>query len=1013
MLQLTFHELKFRSVSLKYFFHRVKLSAGVNSLAQIAIGFFLLFYSVSYGQDRCSIDRYEKLLNEKFPGRESRDSFEKWMSSRIKQRAPQMAGSETYTIPVVVHIIHNGEAVGTGTNISDAQVQSQINVLNQDFRRLNPDAFKTPGDFTGVAGSMSVEFVLAKRDPLGLFSGGIVRVNGGHTAWNLNDEGIFKGLSFWPSEDYLNIWVVNLSGSDIGYASFPVSNLPGMEDAVNNRLIDGVIIDYKVFGSKNDGFYDLDSRYNVGRTATHEIGHFLGLRHIWGDVSGCGGTDYVDDTPPQNGATFDCPSTHPIISCNNTAKMYQNYMDYTQDACMNLFTKKQVERMVIVMENSPRRKSLATSLGSVAPVYGVECSISILTPQASACPGNVTPEIVLRNLGDQLVESVKIQASIAGVLQPAEFFSVSLNKGESVVLQFPEMQLLPGENKMFAFELQEVNGSADELLINNFSDITATGSAFAGLPLNENFSVFPAGWTTGNPDGLTSWSFSSAGNGSVFMNGFDYEQNGEIDALYSPVFSALTAEALLLQFDVAYARYPGNNNESLSVYVIENCSENFLEGTLIFQKQGTGLASAPDTFSAFVPSSGQWRTENIPLTSFIGKPNLRLAFVFLNGFGNNLFIDELRLRNEAITDLRIVEVVEPSPAVCVGVVSPKVLIANLGSTVLENISGRVQNINGTQQIIPERTINLEPGLTAIISLSEISLKEGMNVLDIEILPAGSPDDQPEDNQLTTFITKITQVDKVPSRENFDGQAKWSSIVTGGTIPWEKINTNNGTSVSYQSYSNEVIGETAWLTSPVMDMKNIIESSLFADFSYGKSGDLSEQVKLVASRNCGISFDEVIYDGPADELSNIPVPGSGNFIPSAESDWSRRFFDISILSGQPQVLFSFIVTNNNGSNLFIDNIEFFADNDPEPKIIKNLFSVYRDENTKQEKITFNLSERGPVRFQMISSAGLTVLDNKYDDILNQTLTLDLNLPSGLYIYRVLISDKYYAVRHFVP
>ncbi|MFZ9980923.1 MAG: M43 family zinc metalloprotease [Cyclobacteriaceae bacterium] len=968
---------------------------------------------ISIGQDRCSIDKYELLLNKKYPGRESKDSFEKWIRGHINHRKSGTAAvfAETYTIPVVVHVIHNGESVGTGTNISDAQIESQISVLNEDFRRLNPDAFKTPNDFLGVAGAMSVEFILAKRDPLGFSSNGIVRVDGDKSAWGLYEEGIFKGLSFWPSEDYLNIWVLNLSGSDIGYASFPVSNLPGMEDAVNNRLIDGVIIDYKVFGSKDYGNFDLDNRYNVGRTATHEIGHFLGLRHIWGDISGCGGTDYVDDTPAQNGATFDCPSTHPIISCNNTAKMYQNYMDYTQDACMNLFTKKQVERMVVVMENSPRRKSLTTSLGSVEPVYGVECSINILTPQASTCPGAVTPEIIIRNLGNQIVESVKIQISVNSILQPAELFSVSLIKGQSITLSFPQIQIPEGETISLAFELVEVNGSPDELSVNNFAAVTSTGSASVMLPVEENFSLFPDKWTIGNPDGLTSWAFSTVGNGSVFLNGFDYEQSGEVDVLFTPVFSTLTSEALLLQFDIAYARYPGNNNESLSVYVIEDCTENFSGGTLIFQKQGSSLASAPDSFSSFIPAAGQWRTENVVLNDFIGKPGLRLAFVFRNGYGNNFYLDELKLRNSLVTDLRVVKLSEPAPAVCLSQINPLVIISNSGTTIIEKISGVIRRTGGTQVPVPEQTINLAPGSTTSINLPAVSLNEGNNSLSIELFPVNSPDAVSVNNQLSATINRISVSDKIPARENFDGANRWTIVPTSDATLWETSNTNKGTSVSYQAFTNEAVGAAAWLVSPVMDMSKVSAASLFADFSYGIPANVAEQVILSASTDCGLTFNETIFEGSADQLSNTGT--GGNFIPATENDWTRRFFDISQLAGQHKVLFSLIVTNNNGNNLFVDNIEFFADNNPEPKTIEDLFSVYRDENTKEEKITFNLTERGPVRFQMFSSAGLTVLDNTYDDILNQTLTLDLDLPSGLYIYRFLISGKYYAVRHFVP
>ena len=526
------------------------LSTILNSVIGLRNGMLCIFLCFSLisnsllAQDRCSITKYEELLNRKFPNRESRDSFEKWMSGNLRQQQTANATSGNYIIPVVVHIIHNGEAVGTGTNLSEAQIQSQIQVLNNDFRRLNADAVKTPSDFTGVAGAFGVEFVLARRSPEGLSSTGIVRINGNKAAWNLDEEGIFKSLSFWPSEDYLNIWVINLSGGDIGYASFPVSNLPGMEDAVNNRLIDGVIIDYKVFGSKDFGSFDLDTRYSTGRTATHEVGHYLGLRHIWGDVSGCSGTDYVEDTPPQNGATFDCPTTHPIISCNNTAKMYQNFMDYTQDACMNLFTKKQIDRMTVVMENSPRRKSLTQSLGSVAPNYNLECALTITTPKNSGCPGELIPQVTLTNLGNLPVVSAKVLPTINGIRKTAITFDVNLSKGESAVLSFPVLIIQPSQTTSFLFELLEVNGVTDELLSNNVRTLTSTAAATTGLPLEENFNNLPSGWSIQNPDGGKTWTFNISGSGSISVQSYDYEQSGELDGLLTPLFNAADATAL-------------------------------------------------------------------------------------------------------------------------------------------------------------------------------------------------------------------------------------------------------------------------------------------------------------------------------------------------------------------------------------------------------------------------------------------------------------------------------------
>ncbi|MEJ0032621.1 MAG: M43 family zinc metalloprotease [Bacteroidota bacterium] len=145
-----------------------------------------------------------------------------------------------------------------------------------------------------------------------------------------------KSLSYWPAEDYLNIWVTNLGGGFLGYAHFPITTLQGT-DPPYDAATDGVVIHYKAFGSSADGSFSLLPQYNLGRTATHEVGHYLGLLHVFGDFSGCGTTDYVDDTPVQSDRTFTCP-TGPLTQCTHHV-MYQNFLDYTDDACMNLFTR--------------------------------------------------------------------------------------------------------------------------------------------------------------------------------------------------------------------------------------------------------------------------------------------------------------------------------------------------------------------------------------------------------------------------------------------------------------------------------------------------------------------------------------------------------------------------------------------------------------------------------------------------------------------------------------------------
>jgi hypothetical protein len=261
------------------------------------------------------------------------DSFTRdWIIRKRSGTSPNNSialTSPVIRIPVVVHVIYNSAE----ENISDAQIRSQIDVLNQDYRRQNPDAVNTPSFFRSVAADCEIEFALATQDPMGNPSSGIVRRHTSMYGFNIDDrvkstaEG---GDDPWNPDTFLNIWVANLSGGILGYSSLPGSP----------RETDGVTIQFTAFGTNGTA----QSPFNKGRTATHEIGHWLNLIHVWGDMD-CG-DDHVDDTPPQKGPNRGCPGGERKTCANSTyGDMYMNYMDFTDDACMNTFTVDQKIRM--------------------------------------------------------------------------------------------------------------------------------------------------------------------------------------------------------------------------------------------------------------------------------------------------------------------------------------------------------------------------------------------------------------------------------------------------------------------------------------------------------------------------------------------------------------------------------------------------------------------------------------------------------------------------------------------
>lgn len=253
------------------------------------------------------------------------------------------------TIPVVVHVVYNVAA----ENISDARIFEQIDVLTEDFRRTNSDVGETPAYFAGIAADCEIQFCLATTDPSGNPTTGITRTSTTKTSFSTSDEmkGATYGKTAWDRNKYLNLWVCDLSGGLLGYAQFPGGA----------ASTDGVVIDYAYFGVTGAA-----APFNLGRTATHEVGHWLNLYHIWGDDgTGCGGSDLVADTPNQADETYGCPGGTIRISCSNgpNGDNFQNYMDYTDDGCMNMFTAGQKTRMQALFAPGGSRNSITTSNG--------------------------------------------------------------------------------------------------------------------------------------------------------------------------------------------------------------------------------------------------------------------------------------------------------------------------------------------------------------------------------------------------------------------------------------------------------------------------------------------------------------------------------------------------------------------------------------------------------------------------------------------------------------------------
>ncbi len=990
----------------------------------IVIGSFPLI-----AQERCSTMEFEKYLHQINPKRESTQQFESWIRKRkseINLRALTNRTSATvYTLPVVVHVIHQGEAIGIGSNITDAQIQSQIDVLNEDFRRLNADASETLVEFMPVADDMEIEFVLAKQDPEGLASNGIVRQLADRSAYGINNALDLSNLSYWPAEDYINIWVTTLGSNLLGFTQFPVSDLPGLEEAPNNRLIDGLVIRYQSFGSIEKGnFPQIQEPFHLGRSTIHEMGHFMGLRHIWGDGN-CNVDDFCDDTPTASADHQGCNLNRE--SCGQLS-MVQNYMDYTDDVCMNIFTTNQKERMRIVMDNSPRRTSLITSIGSQAPVIvaddlGIK---RILDPNSGQCSENFNPVIEVRNYGNNAVTSAKITMISNGVVMETIDLIDNLDPLElDSITFFPPTNLTNGSNEL-EFQITETNGTTDNNNSNDNKTIVYSMFEASGTSFSESFDELPGNWVISNEGGGITWDlidvdgFSNSDNSALGLLHFNYNNGlGQIDRLVSPVKDFSNASNALLSFRYAYTTRTGKADR-LTVAVSSDCGNSFPD--VIFNEAGEDLATANSTSSFFTPNGRfEWRTISINLNDFLGQDRIQIAFIAQNGNGNNLFLDDIALEIENIEDydLAIENILSPQLVGCGEEITPSIMVNNKGSQPINGFQASLTVNGNTQNIAVTETLNSMSSIPVIFD--PVNLIEGKHDFDFNVdITSGEADKNISNNRHIQHHVFSSNTIQIPFRQQFEVESLeetgWSLLNPDNQITWDireaPGNGINNKAAYMNAYNYDTFNAEDGLVSPIIDFSGTNVASMKFKYSYASINNFEDRLEIYASDDCSNPYKFLIYVNPGSNLGLLST--TDEWTPVNESGWATEFISLNSYAGREQVRITFLFKNRYGNNFYLDDIEFFLtsnENIPVPET--NSVIVYPNPLIGESfNVTFNLEQNEDILIALIDSQGRSVFRKTMPNTLNQTYTFEVpNLNDGIYILKA-IGDTFNDHRRII-
>ena len=636
-------------------------------------------------QKKCLTFESLQEYRSKTPGAASDAAFETNLKSAITANAKNGALLSTYTIPVIFHILHQGEPIGTGQNLHAAQIREQLAQLNLDFANAS-------GSKYGVAANTNIQFSLAVIDPQGrkLAEPGIERINRNGRGWqpppydvmgfeNFMDATILPA-TIWNPYAYMNVWITELDDNVLGRATMP--SLSGLNDMVNMGESDnhaGVLLDYRSVGSKTvPGAYGIWG--GQGRTLTHETGHFLGLRHIWGDAD-CG-NDYCGDTPQQKDFTNGCPGALTLTGCEpGINRMYENYMDYSYDNCVNTFTADQVARMQAVMLNSPRRKELATAGTDVAPAFNtvrfenVSFSFSENGVNTSACPAYREVQVNL-NLFEAVQERATLQFSAFGTAQEGIDYelvtpTLTFNPGEAtktLVLRIYDDALAEGDEQIdLLYSINEGSIQAateNQQLTIDISDndgVTAISNTGTITLLQEDFDgnggLGNNSWRVGSflsPAGANQWIFSP--NGGAGFTGYSAHITGNATTGVNSYNTSSASNVLLIS---PLIKAKGISDVSLSFkYKCEGevGADGYLRdyGMLYYSLDGTSFRPLQDVYGDYylfyyTPSLEEF-SEN--LSSVLGDKDFYLAFNWKNnntaGSGKGLTIDDILVTSEAL-----------------------------------------------------------------------------------------------------------------------------------------------------------------------------------------------------------------------------------------------------------------------------------------------------------------------------------------------------------------------------
>ena len=540
------------------------------------------------------------------------------------------------TIPVVIHVIHRTtHNIGIGTNISNEQIEDQLRILNEDYSKTNPEFPNPPRNtFVSLAGNPELQFCLATIDPNGNPTTGITRTPTTKTGWDYDTENndmkqaSTGGIDNWDPLRYLNIWVCNITNASGGGQTLGYAYLPGLQGSSSQSWKDGLVVDYQYFGTTGSV-----SSFSDGRTATHEIGHYLGLNHT-----------FCEDTDSQGNP----------ICCDNDINSYYSWGD---------------------VDDTPATKDIY--YGSVTSSTSNNTCNDLSYSNAFTTNVLDMDENYMSYAANTWMFSQGQVDVMLGTLNASTFQGGRLNlKNSTVTVNCSNIIAASWDcnNQGICTDPGTGNGSYSSYN----ACVNACNCIGQSLPLSEGFqngSVLPANWSIINNDNDKTWEITNLAGynstSSIYVNNSDYSANGQVDDLVLSTLNLPSSSSVNLRFDYAYSLWtdPTSNpnfSDTLQVWVSSDCGNTWQQ---IWEKAGINLVTSTPIFTgaAWVPSSNsQWASETINLNNYINQQDFVVKFRNITDYENNLFLDNINISSNSSTsideEIQANIIIYPNPA---------------------------------------------------------------------------------------------------------------------------------------------------------------------------------------------------------------------------------------------------------------------------------------------------------------------------------------------------------------